>query len=75
MAYFPPAPKGNALAHNTSGLPPLNLEPFDPSDLYAAVRSNSGAPAADRRQRVSPRLIGLGMFVTLLAVVATALLA
>ena len=27
------------MAHNTSGLPPLDLEPFDPSALYAAARS------------------------------------
>ena len=35
-----PPPKGRTLAHNTSGLPPLDLEPFDPSDLYAAARTN-----------------------------------
>lgn len=27
------------MAHNTSGLPPLNLEPFDPTPLYDAARS------------------------------------
>jgi hypothetical protein len=62
------------LAHNTSGLPPLNLEPFDPSDLYAAARSNSNAPTTGRRPRVNPVLVGLGTLVALVAVVATALL-
>ena len=27
------------MSHARSGLPPLNLEPFDPSPLYAAARS------------------------------------
>jgi hypothetical protein len=27
------------VSHARSGLPPLNLEPFDPSPLYAAARS------------------------------------
>lgn len=63
------------MAHNTSGLPPLNLEPFDPSDLYAAARSNTGAHSAGRRTRVSRRRFGLGVLaVLLLALGATALL-
>ena len=27
------------MSHARSGLPPLNLEPFDPTPLYAAARS------------------------------------
>jgi hypothetical protein len=27
------------VSHARSGLPPLNLEPFDPTPLYAAARS------------------------------------
>lgn len=27
------------MSHARSGLPPLNLEPFDPAPLYAAARS------------------------------------
>ena len=63
------------MAHNTSGLPPLNLDPFDPSDLYAAARSNTSVGSENRRSRVSRRILGLGSLVALLVVVgATALL-
>ena len=34
------------MSHARSGLPPLNLEPFDPSPLYAAARS----PRRDKHQ-------------------------
>ena len=63
------------MAHNTSGLPPLNLDPFDPSDLYAAARSNTSVGSGNRLSRVSRRLLGLSSLVALLVVVgATALL-
>ena len=60
--------KGSALAHNTSGLPKLDLQPFDPSDLYAAARSNSSVLSQPRRPRVN-RMIG-GLFVVVGLVVA-----
>ena len=34
------------MSHARSGLPPLNLEPFDPSPLYAAASS----PRRDKNQ-------------------------
>jgi hypothetical protein len=34
------------VSHARSGLPPLNLEPFDPTPLYAAARS----PRRDKHQ-------------------------
>ena len=34
------------MSHARSGLPPLNLEPFDPTPLYAAARS----PRRDKHQ-------------------------
>jgi hypothetical protein len=34
------------VSHARSGLPPLNLEPFDPSPLYAAASS----PRRDKHQ-------------------------
>lgn len=34
------------MSHARSGLPPLNLEPFDPAPLYAAARS----PRRDKHQ-------------------------
>ena len=56
------------MAHNTSGLPKLDLEPFDPSDLYAAARSGTGAEAARQRSRRAPLLVGLGTLVSLVVV-------
>lgn len=35
------------MSHARSGLPPLNLEPFDPTALYAAANS-------PRRDKVQP---------------------
>lgn len=37
--YAPSPGREKPLAHNTSGLPPLDIEPFDPSPLYAAASS------------------------------------
>ena len=34
------------MSHARSGLPPLNLEPFDPTPLYAAAQS----PRRDQHQ-------------------------
>jgi len=36
------------MSHARSGLPPLNLEPFDPTPLYAAARS----PRREKHQPV-----------------------
>ena len=55
------------MAHNTSGLPKLDLEPFDPSDLYAAARSGS-AETERRQSRRKPLLLGLGALVSFLVV-------
>ena len=48
------------MSHARSGLPPLNLEPFDPTPLYAAARS----PRRDKHQpnhkeKRSPLLTGV----------------
>ncbi len=51
------------MPHNTSGLPPLNLEPFDPSDLYAAARTNGAVKSEPRRSRVARVVVGLGVLV------------
>ena len=55
------------MAHNTSGLPPLDIEPFDPSPLYAAASSPERQVDIRGRQR-SVRVVGLGL--ALAAVVA-----
>jgi hypothetical protein len=62
------ADEGKHVAHNTSGLPKLDLEPFDPSDLYAAARSGTGAEAGRQRSRRAPLLVGLGALVSLVVV-------
>jgi len=48
------------VSHARSGLPPLNLEPFDPSPLYAAARS----PRRDKyvphhKERRIPMITGI----------------
>ena len=67
MGPLSTAAEGTHVAHNTSGLPPLNLEPFDPSDLYAAARSNTTAAAQPRRSRVRPLVMGLALVAALVA--------
>ena len=62
------------MAHNTSGLPPLNLEPFDPSDLYAAARTNAAVTSEPRRARVGRVVVGLGVLVVGALAVAASLL-
>ena len=62
------------MAHNTSGLPPLNLEPFDPSALYAAARSPQAAQdrtraAAGRRRIVAGVLVLAALALTAAAMV------
>lgn len=62
------------MAHNTSGLPPLNLEPFDPSDLYAAARSPRAVQAAARTGMGRRRMVAGFVVVAALALTAAALL-
>lgn len=62
------------MAHNTSGLPPLDIEPFDAAPLYAAASSpeRRAGPSRDRRQLV--RVVGLALaLVVIVAVVAGAI--
>ncbi|GAA4403865.1 hypothetical protein GCM10023168_15760 [Fodinibacter luteus] len=61
------------MAHNTSGLPKLDLEPFDPSALYAAARSperekDLARRGPDRRRR----LVGIVLALAVVAVAAGA---
>jgi hypothetical protein len=62
------------VAHNTSGLPPLNLEPFDPTALYAAARSPQAAPGGTRSRAGRRRLVAGLVVVAALALTAAALL-
>ncbi|HYH72136.1 MAG TPA: hypothetical protein VD764_02885 [Nocardioides sp.] len=56
------------MSHARSGLPPLNLEPFDPTPLYAAARS----PRPDNhKQKRSPVITGV-LAMLLLALTAGA---
>jgi hypothetical protein len=62
------------LAHNTSGLPPLDIEPFDPSPLYAAARSPERQVALSRWRLRPGRVTSLVLaVVAVVAVVAAAL--
>ncbi len=57
------------MSHARSGLPPLNLEPFDPTPLYAAARSprrDKQPPHKEARRSlltglVATVLLGLGV--------------
>ncbi|HYN65819.1 MAG TPA: hypothetical protein VES93_02950 [Ornithinibacter sp.] len=54
------------MSHARSGLPPLNLEPFDPTPLYAAANS----PRRDKHQpnhkeKRNPYVAGLAATVVL----------
>jgi len=56
------------LAHNTSGLPPLDIEPFDPAPLYAAASSPERRVDPSRGRLRSRRVLGLVL--ALFAVIA-----
>ena len=58
------------MSHARSGLPPLNLEPFDPTPLYAAARS----PRRDKHQPDHKEKRG-PLFTVVLATVLIALAA
>lgn len=61
------------MAHNTSGLPPLDIEPFDPSPLYAAASSPDRQVSASRTRLRSGRVLGLVLaLVAVIAAVAVA---
>ena len=66
--------KGSTLAHNTSGLPKLDLQPFDPTDLYAAARSNNSVLSQPRRPRPSRMFAGLFVVVGLALAAGAAVL-
>lgn len=59
------------MSHWHSGLPKLELEPFDPTPLYDAVRTTVAETAvAQERRRTSLRTAGIvGAVVTACAVV------
>lgn len=60
------------MSHWTSGLPKLDIEPFDPRPLYRAVEESNRRRAeleARRRTRLRPLLV-LGTLVAVAAAVA-----
>jgi hypothetical protein len=60
------------VSHARSGLPPLNLEPFDPSPLYAAARSTRRAEhQPDHKEKRTPVITGV-LAMLLLALTAGA---
>ena len=51
------------MSHWTSGLPKLDIQPFDPTPLYQAVEQTqreSLASSARRRDRLRPFLVAVG---------------
>lgn len=51
------------MSHWTSGLPKLDIQPFDPTPLYQAVEENNlerQENLARRRSRLVPALIAIG---------------
>ncbi|HZB66423.1 MAG TPA: hypothetical protein VE503_03300 [Ornithinibacter sp.] len=58
------------MPHNTSGLPPLNLEPFDPTTLYAAASSPRPETGRARSGALRARVLaalGLALATALIA--------
>ena len=52
------------MSHWTSGLPKLDIQPFDPTPLYQAVeqtKREEAATLARRRTRLRPLLFAVGM--------------
>lgn len=61
------------MSHARSGLPPLNLEPFDPAPLYAAARSpRREKHHPNHRQARGPILARLTMALGLVVTIAAA---
>ena len=61
------------MAHNTSGLPPLDIEPFDPAPLYAAANSPERRVDPARERARSVRALGLVLALAAEGVVAAVL--
>lgn len=59
------------MSHWTSGLPKLDIQPFDPTPLWDAAVDNQAerAVAEDRRRRMLP-FVGAGILAVIAAVVA-----
>ena len=57
------------MPHYTTGLPKLDLEPFDATELYAAANA-SGAGTEDDRTRRLPRGLWVAVVAGVLAAVA-----
>ena len=57
------------MSHARSGLPPLNLEPFDPSPLYAAASSPRREKYQQEPKQRRGRLL-TGVLATLLIALA-----
>lgn len=54
------------MSHARSGLPPLNLTPFDPTPLYAAANSpRRDKPQPRHRAKRNPHLTGVVVTVVL----------
>ena len=61
------------MSHARSGLPPLNLEPFDPAPLYAAARSpRREKHQPNHRQPRGPMFARLSLALGLVAALAAA---
>ncbi len=61
------------MSHWKSGLPKLDIEPFDPTPLWDAVEDNQVEQqvAVDRRRRMLP-FVGAGVVAAVAAAVAAA---
>ncbi len=63
------------MPHYTTGLPKLDLEPFDPTPLWEAAHSQRPETGSPRRSLGRPILIGASVLASLVALVTVLLIA
>lgn len=63
------------MSHWTSGLPKLDIQPFDPTPLWDAAEGNQAARQVtlDRRRRRMLPFVGAGILAAIAATVGTVL--
>ena len=67
--------EGTTVPHYTTGLPKLDLEPFDPTPLWEAAHSQRSETSSPTRSLGRPLLIGAYVLASLVALGAVLVIA